>query len=113
MRTWRCRMWVIVVLIAVLQLSSCANSKVSIGENLLNPSIYYKPTIVIKGLKCDEDQSVEMRSPQNELLVTLCKSDFAECVMQGSCFVVEESIIRSFNYYARGADSFLDLLKFL
>ncbi len=46
-----------------------------------------------------------MKSPQGSVLVELCKSDFDECLMQGSCFVVKNSIKKSYSYYARGSDS--------
>lgn len=87
-----------------IQLVSCAASKASDG-GLLNPTIYYKPTIHADQTKCSQDDLVEMRSPEEKVLATICKSDFDRCVMQGSCFVAVGHRLRSFNYYARGEDT--------
>lgn len=87
------------------QLTSCAGSKVS-DANRLNPTIYYKPTVHVDPTKCLTTELVEMKSPEDKVLATLCLKDFNNCVMQGSCFVdVRGERLRSFNYYARGSDT--------
>lgn len=89
----------------VSQLISCAASKASDG-GMLNPTIYYKPTIHIDPTKCSSTEMIEMKSPQDKVLATMCTKDFNNCVMQGSCFIaVSGERLRSFNYYARGADT--------
>ncbi|MDG0816960.1 3D domain-containing protein [Bdellovibrio svalbardensis] len=88
-----------------LQLVSCAASKAS-DAGMLNPTIYYKPTIRTDQVRCESSEMTEMKSPQDKVLATMCLKDFNNCVMQGSCFVaVSGERLRSFNYYARGADT--------
>jgi 3D (Asp-Asp-Asp) domain-containing protein len=84
---------------------SCANQIRQSSELFLNPTIYYNPTIDVDITKCETKDMVPMISPEGSVLVELCKSDFDECLMQGSCFVVKNSIKKSYSYYARGSDS--------
>lgn len=86
-------------------LISCAASKAS-DASFLNPTIYYKPTIHLDRSKCEAADLVDMKTPDDKLLATLCKADFNRCVMQGSCFIVgADQVMRSFNYHARGPDT--------
>ncbi|QDK36636.1 3D domain-containing protein [Bdellovibrio sp. NC01] len=98
---------VLVLFAFASQIVSCAASKASDGDaNMLNPTIYYKPTIRVDRTKCDASEITEMKSPEDKVLAVMCLRDFNNCVMQGSCFIVsEDSRMRSFNYYARGPDT--------
>ncbi len=93
------------LILFVSQLVACAASKASDGS-FLNPTIYYKPTIHLDQNRCDSSEMTEMKSPQDKVLAVMCMKDFNNCVMQGSCFVASGGErLRSFNYYARGADT--------
>lgn len=71
----------------------------------LNPTIYYKPIVSVMPLKCEELERVEMKSVENKVLTRLCPKDFQNCLMQGACYVYDESgRFRSFNYVKRGDD---------
>lgn len=71
-----------------------------------NPTIFYKPVIKYETTRCKEDERVVMLSPENKPMIHLCPNDFKICVMQGACYAYDElGRFRSFNYYARGADT--------
>ncbi|HWU42304.1 MAG TPA: hypothetical protein VN132_02660, partial [Bdellovibrio sp.] len=80
----------VLLLVSASLLISCAATKAS-DASYFNPTIYYKPTIRADHLKCPVEDLVEMHSPEDKVLATICKADFARCVMQGSCFVVEKN----------------------
>ena len=70
----------------------------------LHPTVYYKPIYKAYDGQCGLKKT-QILSPQNKLLAEVCEDQFNSCVMQGSCAVYDEAgRLRSFNYYARGAD---------
>lgn len=71
----------------------------------LRPTIYYKPIIKITEGRCNRSEIVDMLSPDDKILTSLCLFDFNNCIMQGACYVHDElGRFRLFNYFARGLD---------
>jgi 3D (Asp-Asp-Asp) domain-containing protein len=91
---------VILTSLIALTLASCAASKNSDGQ-ALNPTIYYKPTIHQTEAKCASSEMQPLLSPQGETLVSLCKADFENCLLQGSCMVTTDGKeFASYNYHS-------------
>lgn len=81
----------------------CAESKSSHGL-VLNPTIYYKPTIHQKGSQCASSAKRELLSPDGYTFATLCSKDYDACLMQGSCFVDDGETVTSYNYHSTKDD---------
>ncbi len=90
-------------LASLLVLASCAASKSSEGSGL-SPTIYYKPTIRQADAKCSTADTVPLLSTSGEALVRLCKADYDNCLVQGSCFVDDGTKITSYNYHSTKDD---------
>lgn len=89
----------VLMLIFPLFVLGCAASKSSDGLSM-NPTIYYKPTIHQNKAKCSNGNLRDLLSPDGYVLVTLCDTDYKQCLMQGSCFVEDEGKITSYNYHS-------------
>ncbi|MEK2644226.1 murein transglycosylase [Bdellovibrio sp. BCCA] len=89
----------VVVALFALFFAGCAVSKNSDGMSL-NPTIYYKPTIHQNKTKCSANALRDLLSPDGQVLVTLCESDYKQCLLQGSCFIEDDGKITSYNYYS-------------
>ncbi|MGE5084662.1 MAG: 3D domain-containing protein [Bacillota bacterium] len=66
----------------------------------LIPSVYFKPVIKIVPDACDDKELVSMLSPEGKELEKMCLKDFKRCLMEGSCFVVRENSLKSYNYHS-------------
>lgn len=80
--------------------ASCAVTKTLDDSSALHPTIYYKPTIHVDLSKCTVEDQRSLISPVGTVLQTLCRPDFRNCLMQGSCFVETESSVKSYNYHS-------------
>lgn len=86
-------------------LLGCRLSYSGSNNQVLSPSIYYKPIFKAKEGGCDSGPAVPLLSPENKVHDLLCEDQFKSCVMQGACAVIKDSgRLRSFNYFARGPD---------
>jgi 3D (Asp-Asp-Asp) domain-containing protein len=81
---------------------SCAVTKTVDDDDsaTMHPTIYYKPTIHVDLDKCSVDDQRQLISPEGQVLQTLCRSDFRNCLMQGSCFVEVAGAFKSYNYHS-------------
>lgn len=79
---------VLAMLAIALLLSGCANSS---GDSLpvIIPTVYYKPIIDKAKDKCDANDLRDMLTEDGKVLITLCKKNHDNCLMQGSCFVTD------------------------
>lgn len=84
-------------------LMACAQMKSSDGLSL-NPTIYYKPTIHQDKSRCSTNSLRDLISPEGRTLVTLCESDYRQCLLQGSCFVDDGEKLTSYNYHSKKED---------
>ncbi|CAE78565.1 3D domain-containing protein [Bdellovibrio bacteriovorus] len=90
---------ILALLGAVLLLNACAASKSSEGSGL-TPTIYYKPTIQLDKNKCSSASLRDLLSPEGRVLTTLCDSDYAQCLLQGSCLIDDQGLLTSYNYHS-------------
>lgn len=81
-------------------LCACAESKVSPSMHL-NPTVYFKPTIIAKNENCDSRLRRELVSVDGRVLTTLCESDYRKCLMQGSCLVEDGEKTTSYNFHSK------------
>jgi Membrane-bound lytic murein transglycosylase len=80
--------------------ASCAVTKTTEDGSGLHPTIYYKPTIHVDLNKCPApEEQRALLSPVGVVLQTLCRPDYRNCLMQGSCFVDAGGLVKSYNYY--------------
>lgn len=79
-------------------LVSCADSKT--GSSELIPTVYYKPTVYRDRSKCTVKDFRDMIAVDGHVLTTICKKDYDNCLMQGSCFVYHNDKVQSFNYHS-------------
>ncbi|MBC7371528.1 MAG: murein transglycosylase [Bdellovibrionaceae bacterium] len=70
------------------------------GETLpmITPTLYYKPVIDKSKMKCEPTDMRELLDDDGKSLTSLCVKDYDNCLMQGSCFVIENSQTRAFNF---------------
>lgn len=84
----------------VSTLVACAVSKSSDGSGL-TPTIYFKPTIRVSEKVCSADKQRELLSVEGYTLETVCESDYRQCLLQGSCFVMRaDGVVTSYNYHS-------------
>lgn len=93
MRTWGQMLGLLSLLVG------CAASKSTSG-NSMKPTIYYKPTVYYDDTGCAVDDLRDVKNPKGDVLITLCESDYAQCLMEGSCFVLSGGDLRSYNYHS-------------
>lgn len=73
--------------------------------SVMHPTIYYKPIFNDHNNNCTPDDLKPILSPENKVLVQLCSTNFARCLMEGACSVFDEhGTLRSFNFYQRDSD---------
>jgi hypothetical protein len=65
---------------------------------LVIPTIYYKPIIYKAKESCVNSELRDLVDEEGKVLISLCKSSYDNCLMQGSCFVVEGERTRAFNF---------------
>lgn len=84
------------VLLPVL-LTGCSRS---VGDNLpmITPTIYYKPIIYKEKDVCASNELKDLIDEDGKVLISLCKKNYDNCLLQGSCYVVEGEKTRNFNY---------------
>ncbi|RYZ80688.1 MAG: murein transglycosylase [Proteobacteria bacterium] len=63
---------------------------------VITPTVYYKPVIDMKKMKCTANETRDILDDENKILVTLCSKEYSNCLLQGSCYVVEGVKMRSF-----------------
>lgn len=59
----------------------------------LAPTIYYIPRVNASESQCDRHDKIPMRNKQGKVLTVLCKDDYQNCLLQGTCIVEEEKMI--------------------
>lgn len=85
------------IIILPLLLASCSRS---VGDNLplITPTIYYKPIIYKEKDVCASSELKDLLDEDGKVLISLCKKNYDNCLLQGSCYVVEGEKTRNFNY---------------
>ena len=88
------------LLILQLMISGCSRS---VGENLhmMTPTIYYKPVIYKEKEVCANDELKDLIDEDGKTLISLCKKSYDNCLLQGSCYIVEGQKTRNFNVTRR------------
>lgn len=76
--------------------SGCSRS---VGDNLpqVVPTIYYKPVIYKEKEVCTSSDLKDLIDENGKTLISLCKESYDNCLLQGSCYVVEDQKTRNFN----------------
>ncbi|MGZ6433606.1 MAG: 3D domain-containing protein [Pseudobdellovibrionaceae bacterium] len=64
---------------------------------LIIPTIYYKPIIYKAKENCASSDLKDLIDENGNILISLCKNSYDNCLLQGSCFVVEGEKTRAFN----------------
>lgn len=77
-------------------LSGCADQGASLP--LIVPTIYYKPIVYKEKETCPSSDLRDLVDEEDHVLISLCKNSYDNCLMQGSCFVVEGQRTRNFNF---------------
>lgn len=103
----------LVLVAAVFMLSSCApsggswtnsDSEHSIfertGSGFITPTIYFLPQYK-KDLNSCKDRPKDFISPKGRVISTLCEHQWKECLLQGTCKVVDEGREYSLHYHSR------------
>lgn len=85
------------ILLLPFFLAACAGGS---GETLplITPTIYYKPIIYKEKETCSSADLKDLVDENGKTLVSLCKKSYDNCLMQGSCLVVQGEKTRSFNF---------------
>ncbi|MBK9324034.1 MAG: murein transglycosylase [Bdellovibrionaceae bacterium] len=86
--------WIAVLLTISL---GCAES----GEDslpLITPTVYYKPVINLDKMTCNDEDLIDIKDENDMILSKLCKREYDNCLLQGSCYVVEGGKTRAFNF---------------
>ncbi|MGE3758719.1 MAG: 3D domain-containing protein [Pseudobdellovibrionaceae bacterium] len=65
------------------------------------PTYYYKPLIDLAKDRCSGTSRIAMIDKTGKVLVTLCPSDYANCLMQGSCWVKSTGNTKSYTYHSK------------
>jgi 3D (Asp-Asp-Asp) domain-containing protein len=65
---------------------------------LITPTIYYKPIIYKAKETCASSELKDLIDENDKVLISLCKSSYDNCLLQGSCFVIEDEKTRAFNF---------------
>jgi len=65
---------------------------------LIIPTIYYKPVVYKEKEICPAEDLRDLVDENDRVLISLCKKSYDNCLMQGSCFVVEGQKTRNFNF---------------
>lgn len=84
------------LLLGPLLCLACAEN----GESLplIVPTIYYKPIVYREKETCANSELRDLVDENDKVLISLCKDSYYNCLMQGSCFVVEGQRTRNFNF---------------
>lgn len=91
--------------IAITILSFHLSTWASETLSLMHPTIYYKPIFSDQDNTCDSGSLKPLISPENKVLAHLCAKNFARCLMEGVCSILDEQgQLRSFNYHQRRSD---------
>lgn len=64
---------------------------------LITPTIYYKPVVYKEKETCPSSEMTDIIDENDKVLISLCKSSYDNCLLQGSCYVVEGQKTRNFN----------------
>jgi 3D domain-containing protein len=72
----------------------------SVGERLalISPTIYYKPVIYKEKDICTSSELRDLVDENGKILISLCKKNYDNCLLQGSCYIVEGERTRNFNF---------------
>lgn len=65
---------------------------------MITPTIYYKPVIYLEKEKCESSEMTDLLNENDEVLISLCRKSYDNCLLQGSCYVVEGEKTRNFNF---------------
>jgi len=71
------------------------------GENslpLITPTVYYKPVIDLSKMTCKDGELTDLIDENDVILAKLCKRDYDNCLLQGSCYVIDGGKTRAFNF---------------
>lgn len=79
-----------------------------VSSGTIKPTVYYFPVINEDQTSCSAKTTLFGKN--GEALTSVCKSTLATCAMQGSCAVVQNKKLRSFNISGRaqGRDRFFE-----
>ena len=68
-------------------------------EGRIKPTVYYKPMYDLdKDESCSDEDRVNLRGADKEVLLQLCPKMKSECLMQGSCLFKLDEGLHSYNY---------------
>ncbi|MCX7979141.1 MAG: murein transglycosylase [Bdellovibrionaceae bacterium] len=65
----------------------------------LSPTIYYRPTIDSDTLSCETEDVVEVVDLNDRVLTKLCREDYRNCVLQGTCLLTGKGGDRLLQYH--------------
>lgn len=102
------RFWFFLVF---LFFSSCSNSSsanelgkrpvTSFSEAQLSPTVYYLSLISLESKTCEKKDQKSFYTDTNQILATVCSSDYQRCLMQGSCLVYTSKVAISIGFKNR------------
>ena len=69
------------------------------ANNFLNPTIYFQPIIKKDLSNCSSLR--DLYSPEGTILETLCEADYKSCVVQGTCTVLANDKMTSYNFHSQ------------
>lgn len=95
-------------LICALGLTACGKHKTVHDEQAagLSPTIYYKPVVHIENEKCSSNDLVDMKTKQGATLATLCKATYKNCLLQGSCYIIQGNQTKMIGYGGEHTDGY-------
>jgi hypothetical protein len=74
----------------------------------LTPTVYFKPIIEDADDRCAKEERIALKTKEEQELLQLCKLDYAQCALQGSCQIhrVKDSgkEILNVNFHSRTAE---------
>jgi 3D (Asp-Asp-Asp) domain-containing protein len=100
------------ILWSCILLASVAGCARNTGETLplITPTVYYKPVIDKSKMKCSSNELRDLVDENGKILISLCAKEYDNCLLQGSCFVIEDGKTRAFNFTKKkdGANRFAE-----
>lgn len=72
-----------------------------IGEGVLKPTVYYFPVLDEDKNPCPEDSKKIMHGAGGKVLLNICPKTEQACNLQGSCGVIQNGVMQSFNIIGR------------
>ncbi len=86
----------------LVQEATPSNQRLALKEvlykNSLSPTIYYHPLIEDDGRVCGGKSPVPLRGANGVVHLRVCPATHSKCRLEGSCQILRENVIYSFNY---------------